>query len=393
MTIVTLLALIASLPLATADAVFVIEMLLGLRPNRDGGLARLTGSVALIVPAHNEQGVVRRSVERMIADAPSGTRIVVVAHNCSDDTAAEARAGGAEVHVLDEPDRRGKGYALAGGRAFLADSPPVTVIAVDADCTPAMGALVRLAATAERTGQAVQASYLFSPRPGAGPIVQISNFAMLVKNLVRQRGARRIGAAALLTGSGMAFPWTLFQTLDLATGDLVEDLALGIDLVRRDRAPIFEGRATIWSDPSSESGTSTQRARWEGGFLATARRYALPLLMRGVARLRWKMIWMGLHLLTPPLTLLLSLNGVLLLGWLLLWLAGLVPGAGVLAAFLLGAGVVVTVLIGWAVAGRGMLSGAALVRLPFYLVWKLALYARIVRGRETPAWIRTERVD
>lgn len=393
MMLVTILVTIAVLPLVVTDLVFLTEVLAGLPVNRSGGLARPGGSIALIVPAHNEEGVVRASVERMIADAPAGTRVLVVAHNCTDDTAGQARLGGAEVCLLDEPDRRGKGYALHGGRAALAAAPPATVIVVDADCTPDRGALARLAATAEKHGRAVQASYLFSPRREAGPIVQISNFAMLVKNLVRQRGGKRIGAPALLTGSGMAFPWPLFAKLDLATGNIVEDLALGIELVRRDCPPRFEPRATIWSSPSSESGTGTQRARWEGGFLATARGFGLPLVARGLARFDGQALWMGLHLLTAPLTLLLALNGLHMLLWLLLWAAGLAPSAAPIAAALLTGVVVASVLAAWAMAGRAMLSGRALVRLPLYLLWKIALYARIVRGEETPAWIRTERVD
>jgi cellulose synthase/poly-beta-1,6-N-acetylglucosamine synthase-like glycosyltransferase len=393
MMLLGLLAALLCLPLVVTDGVFLVEVLLGLRSGQSGGLARPKGSIALVVPAHNEEGVVRASVETMIAQAPVGTRVIVVAHNCSDRTAEEAHAGGAEVHVLNEPDRRGKGYALAGGKAALMAAPPTTVIVVDADCTPSAGAIARLAATSEKRDRAVQASYLFAPRRDAGPIVQISNFAMLVKNLVRQRGGRRIGAPALLTGSGMAFPWPLYASLDLATGNIVEDLALGVDLVRRGRPPVFEPRATIWSNPSSEQGTSTQRARWEGGFLATARSFGLPLLVRGIARLDGRMLWMGLHLLTAPLTLLLILNGAAVLLWLLLWAIGAAPLSAALAAFALGACVIGAVLAAWAIAGRSMLSAGTLARLPLYMGWKLALYARIVRGRETPDWIRTERVD
>ncbi len=51
------------------------------------------------------------------------------------------------------------------------------------------------------------------------------------------------------------------------------------------------------------------------------------------------------------------------------------------------------VLLAWAREGRAVLPGAMLARLPLYFLWKLALYARIARGREAPAWIRTQRVD
>ena len=391
MSLVVALAVLLSLPLLVIDLVFGLEVLLGLRTGPKPPIADVPADIALLVPAHNEEGAVRASVAAMRAAAP-GTRILVVAHNCSDRTADEALAGGAEVYRLDEPTKRGKGYALAGGRDALSTTPPVIVIVVDADCVPDPGSIATLAATAARTGRVTQASYLFRPRPDASPVVQISNFAMLVKNLVRQRGGRRLGAPALMTGSGMAFPWELFARLDLATGNIVEDLAIGVELVAAGSPPVFEEHATIWSSPSSEGGTATQRARWEGGFLATARKIGLPLALRGLTTLRWPMLWMGLHLLTLPLTLLLLANAAALLLWFLLWLLG-GPGLPFAMALLVALAIVGLVLAAWAVAGRAMLSAATLVRLPLYLLWKIGLYARILRKTEQPAWVRTERVD
>jgi cellulose synthase/poly-beta-1,6-N-acetylglucosamine synthase-like glycosyltransferase len=392
MSLLTAILFIAWLPLLVIDGVFGAEVLLGLVPGRRRADGPIPGRIALIVPAHNEAGAVRAAVAAMRAASPPHTRILVVAHNCSDDTVGEALAGGAEVHRLDQPDKRGKGYALAGGRDALALDPPEIVIVVDADCDPAPGSIATLAATARETGRPVQASYLFRPRPDAGPVVQISNFAMLVKNLVRQRGGKRLGAAAPLTGSGMAFPWALFAEADLATGNIVEDLALGVELVAKGKPPVFEERATIWSNPSSEAGTGTQRARWEGGFLGTARSLGLPLLGRGLAQGRWTMIWMGLHLLTLPLTLLLLANGAALVGWALFALLG-APAWPFTLALLVTIAIVGLVLAAWASAGREMLVGKVLVRLPLYLFWKLALYARIVRKQEQPTWVRTERVE
>jgi cellulose synthase/poly-beta-1,6-N-acetylglucosamine synthase-like glycosyltransferase len=315
----------------------------------------------------------------------------VIAHNCSDGTAEEARAAGADVAALIDPTRRGKGYALAFGREQLAGDPPDIVIVIDADCTIDPGTIERLAAAAAAHGSAIQACYLFRSRPGDGAVVQVSNFAMLVKNLVRQRGGSRLGAPALMTGSGMAFPWDRFAALDLATGNIVEDLAIGVELTHAGAPPAFEEWAHIWSVPSNQAGTETQRARWEGGFMATARSTALPLLARGLARGRWAEIWMGLHLMVPPLTLLLAVN-------FLVWIAaGLLALAGASAPFALAsallAAMLASVLLAWLVAGRTMLEPRMLVRLPFYILWKLALYARLARKKGEQAWVRTERVD
>ena len=385
------IVLIALSPLWLVDLVFLAEVLLGLTPQRRRSLPAGPFRIAILTPAHNEQGVIGASVAAIARYLPARARHLVVAHNCHDGTAAEARAAGAEVAALDDPAQRGKGYALAFGRAQLAGDRPDVVIVIDADCTIDPGTIERLAEAAMAHGSAIQACYLFRSRPGDGALVQVSNFAMLVKNLVRQRGGSRIGAPALMTGSGMAFPWDRFAALDLATGNIVEDLAIGVELTRAGVPPAFEEAAHIWSVPSNEAGTETQRARWEGGFMATAHSTAFPLLARGLTRGRWPEIWMGLHLMVPPLTLLLAIN-------VLVWFAtGLLALAGVRAPIdfvsTLLAAMLTSVLLAWLVAGRAMLEPRMLVRLPFYIVWKLALYARLVRKKEEQAWVRTERVD
>jgi cellulose synthase/poly-beta-1,6-N-acetylglucosamine synthase-like glycosyltransferase len=71
--------------------------------------------LAVIVPAHNEELLVARSVLSLLAAATDSTSILVVAHNCTDKTAEHARAAGAEVLVYDDPAAKGKGFALRHG--------------------------------------------------------------------------------------------------------------------------------------------------------------------------------------------------------------------------------------------------------------------------------------
>src|ERR1700730_7530905 len=68
----------------------------------------------LIVPAHNEEAVIANVIRSLQAvDWPADRfRVVVVADNCTDSTAAVARAAGAHVLERFDRDQRGKGYAL-----------------------------------------------------------------------------------------------------------------------------------------------------------------------------------------------------------------------------------------------------------------------------------------
>ncbi|MDE2302707.1 MAG: glycosyltransferase family 2 protein [Sphingomonadales bacterium] len=391
MSLVSLLGVLALVPLALVDLVFCVETFLGLKPLPPSPLpGGPPPSIALLVPAHDEAPTLGAAHAMLAGLVAAGVRVVVVADNCRDETAAVAAAAGCEVVVRNDPLRRGKGHALAAGRDYLSADPPGIVVFLDADCTIDAGSLARLAARAAACDRVAQAANLLTPDPLAPPAIQISNFAFAVKNLLRQRGAARLGAAAILNGTGVAFPWPAIARLALATDNIVEDLALGIALVKCGQAPIFEEAARVWSPASTVSGTATQRARWEAGFVATARQFAWPLLRGGIARRDFRRFWLGAHLLVPALSLLMLANvaaGLLALG-LASAAAARLPAA--FAAILL-AMMALAVIAAWLVEGRRHMPARSLLQIPRYLGWKLTLYLRLLSGRQAAAWIRTER--
>jgi cellulose synthase/poly-beta-1,6-N-acetylglucosamine synthase-like glycosyltransferase len=187
----------------------------------------------------------------------------------------------------------------------------------------------------------------------------------------------------------MAFPWKVISSVDLASGSVVEDLQLTIDLTKAGREPIFVSDARIWSHAAGETATLVQRTRWEGGFLATARQSALPLLYEGLRRCRWPEFWLAIHLLTPPLALLIALNllAALLMGTLSIYLSDWVHVACVSVLQLGTAG---SLLGSWLVGGKAYLPLAGILKLPAYVLWKIPMYARVFRGQKI-SWKRTER--
>ena len=186
---------------------------------------------AVLVPAPDDAAGIGAAVAAIRRQLRPGDRLLVVADNCSDATAELAMRAGAAVCRRHDPARAGKAFALAHGRAMLRTDPPQVVIVLDADCLPEAGALTRLAVGAAG-GVAVQASNLLRCGPHAAPLVRISTFAFLLRNLIRQRGLRRLSDRALLQGTGMALPWRMFDAAPLATASLAEDLRLGLDLAR-----------------------------------------------------------------------------------------------------------------------------------------------------------------
>lgn len=387
----TILTLLIVIPLALVTAFFVLELVVGLAPsNRRASLDQPRCSAVIVIPAHNEEAVIASTVGATLAQSAGDYPLLVVAHNCSDRTADLARAAGARVVVRNEGERRGKGFALAAARDELARAAPDVVIVLDADCRMSRASLDALAGTAGCSGRACQAVNLLSPDLGASPLVQISTFAFMIKNLIRQRGLQRIADRAHLTGTGMALPWPVFANANLGGANIVEDLALGLDLADTAGRPTLVSDATVWSPPASAGGTLVQRKRWEGGYLATAFRLAPKAIIRSIARFDIRGLCAGLDLSIPPLALLVVLNAAALLLAFASYLAGALAWPFWLMVAV-GVGAAIAIAAAWVMEGRKFASASTLLRLPFYIVWKLPMYAGLARKGAPKEWLRSGR--
>ncbi len=381
------LACIVSAPLL----VLSVQCMLGLFPARrrfdDSAPAP---KVAVLVPAHNEQSVIIVTLDSLKRALPESGRIIVVADNCTDNTAAVCKAHGAAVVERHDEVNRGKGYALATGLASLEDDAPDVVVIVDADCTVSPNTLTDLARTAQSTGRPAQGVYLLNVPDTRDPKSVVSAFAFLVKNQARPRGMDLLGLPVPLTGSGMAFPYALLKDADLASGNIVEDLALGLDLTRKGHGPVLCDPARITGSlPGAADAAVTQRTRWEHGYLSTLLTRTPGLLLTGVFRFKPSLIASAVDLAVPPLSLLVSgaLAALALtagLGW-LIKAAG--PGCLIGTALALTA---VTLGLTWARFGRKTLPLRAVAAIPGYILWKWPIYIRFVLGREK-SWVRTGR--
>lgn len=346
----------------------------------------------VLMPAHDEADIIFSTVKQTMQWLSGDGELLVVADNCTDNTASLAREAGARVVERHHAIEKGKGFALAYGLAQLASDPPDVVLILDADCKVEPNAIGTLVAQAHALQRPVQGRYDMLPPPEAGRKQRMAAFAWSFRARFRAEGYRRAGLPCQLMGSGMAFPWELLQRVNLANGHLVEDLKLGLDLARIGRAPVLCPQAIVNSQfPMNEQGARSQRQRWEHGHLSMIFSDGPALLWDSFRRRNGALLAMVLDMSVPPLAFLMTsimgygaLAAILAAaGWISPW------GAALLAAAAL-ATVSATVLLGWWRVGRGWISAGELATAPLYVLRKLPVYLGFLTRKQI-AWVRTRR--
>ena len=389
-----LVMLLSGIAIAVSLPAIVLggECLLALLPLRRDRRAERgeRPALAVLVPAHNEQAGIAETIDAILPQLGSDDRLLVIADNCEDETAAIARRKGALVLERTDDARRGKGYAIRYALEHLMTDPPEVVVCIDADCLPLSGCIERIARAANASGNPIQAAYVMQPPENASPGTLVSAFAVLVKNYVRPRGLQRLRMPCLVTGSGIAYPWQVLEQVPHPEAHIVEDMHYSIDLALAGTPTLPCMEAVVESKlPDAQNAAHTQRTRWEHGHLSVIRSQG-PRLLAGAIRqrsLRLFVLW--LELIVPPLSLLvlvlLAVGGMLFLtcAWTSVWTPLLILMGG--------AGVGLTGLFAvWWRFGRQALPPQKLVRVPQYVLGKLSIYARFLSSPEQ-TWVRTAR--
>ncbi|OZI30205.1 glycosyl transferase family 2 [Bordetella genomosp. 10] len=347
----------------------------------------------ILVPAHNEAAVIERTLRSLAnVDWPrKNFRILVIADNCTDDTADLARAAGATVLERHDEVHRGKGYALEYGIArSAADGRAHAVAVIDADTEVTPNLLSAYAARIE-AGAAVMQVHYGVLNPEDSWRTRLVTMAYGAFHAVRGRGRERLRASFGLRGNGMCMTHELLREVPFNIHSMTEDLEYGIVLGLHGHRVVYIDEASADAELiASERGSRTQRQRWEGGRLGVVRAYTGRLLGQGLRQPSWLCIELAMDLLTLPLGyIVLQTAALLALGG----LASLsMPGVGLwvwplLAAVLLMV-LALHVLRGWQLSPLGPRALLDLARAPFFVLWKLYI---VIRNRGNEHWIRTDR--
>jgi len=380
--LIGVLLLLATLPLVAELLVLTLAALMPAGSRRKKQVNRALPPISIIIPAHNEETLIGRCAQSVLAFADSGVEVLVVAHNCTDGTAAVAEAAGAHVLVLNDSTQQGKGCALSYGFAQALTGNSEAVMVIDADSVVSFNLIETVQRRFAAGAKALQCRYEVH-NAHSSQRTELMALAFQAFNVIRPRGRDRLGLSAGIFGNGFAVHRKVLERIPYGAHSIVENLEYHIALVQAGIRVEFVDTAKVQGEmPISAKGTSTQRARWEGGRFYIMRQWA-PKLLAEILRGRGRLIEPLFDLLGLPLAIEVSL----------LFIAAFLPFAW-LRFYVVGAFTVIGIHLLAAAASGPNFIGALKVLLtaPAYIAWKLCMITAIWRtSRANSMWVRTER--
>ena len=323
--------------------------------------------------------------------------MLVIADNCSDDTASVALHHGATVVERHDPERKSKGHAIK----FLIDQLKETgrfarldaLVVIDADTTVGPDLLRAFAGSIETGEDWIQCFYTVA-NPETSWRTRLMAYAFSLFNGVTPLGQSLLSLSAGFRGNGMCFSTRGLERVPFQSFGLVEDMEYSWTVRIAGGKIAFRPDVRVLGVMLGQGGKAavSQRRRWEFGRRDLSRRMLVPLLRSRHMSFVEKIVSF-VELTMPPLVQLftfylciIAVNVAVLLG---------TRHPGYLTAFLIGTSALMTLAflvhalcpfvvyrLSWSYLGT-------LLYLPVYAVWKLpAMFSK----RPTQ-WVRTEREE
>ena len=301
----------------------------------------------VFVPAHDEGEYLRPTLRslRKLDYPPDHFHVVVIADNCTDDTAAIAEQEGCEAWVRTNPDLRGKGHALTWAFQQVSALPFDAVVVVDADTLASANLLLAFDRDLCRGFDAMQARDNLEFPPETPPWLRLISRATKNAQDCYVTGPRsRLGLYQGLQGTGFCLSTQILLKTPWRANSICEDLEYGLELARHGVPIHFVEDASVSATMTGQvKHASGQRQRWAGGSYALIAKSLPDFFLRAFRKADWKCFELCLYLVTLsriPLFLLTVLSGLVVvierhslhpIWWILFGAAVLLQGIYVLA--------------------------------------------------------------
>lgn len=255
----------------------------------------------ILIPAHNEELFIGRLLKSIcLQNYPKEYfDTVVVADNCTDNTASIAREYGAVVHERLDLTAMGKGHTLRYGIERINLKQYEAVVVVDADCILHKEVLTTF-------NKYLQSGFLILQAASAPAnasqswFTRLSDISHAVSNEIILKGKKRLGLSIPLMGTGMCFSADILKQYGWNAFSIGEDWEYYCHLLSDNQKIFFAGEAKVFHEESHNLKQATsQRIRWSSGKFTMACKYGFKLLFMGMKEMNINKVDGSLLLLLP----------------------------------------------------------------------------------------------
>lgn len=259
---------------------------------------------AVFIPAHNEEIVIENIVDNLkqLNYPKDSYDIYVIADNCTDNTAAAARAAGANVLERNDNKKRGKGYALQWAfEKILYDegSDYDGAVIFDADNLVSRNFL-REMNNKLCDGHKVIQGYIDSKNPNDTWITASYSIAFWSSNRLFQCARSFLGMSCEIGGTGFCVDVEVLKRIGWNATCLVEDLEFTMKLMLNNIKVGWAHEAIVYDEkPLTLAQSWRQRRRWMQGFADVCSRYFVRLFIKGMRERNAALIDCAVYTLQP----------------------------------------------------------------------------------------------
>lgn len=261
----------------------------------------------LLVPAHNEEKVIGSLVENLLnLDYPRELYdVIVIADNCTDDTAKISRELGADdviEHTSMPGELKGKPYGIKYAFDVLGDDLQAKYDGVaffDADNLVTINYLQEMNKHLLNGDQLIQC-YLDSKNPNDNWITLSYATSYYYMNRSWQLAKSRLGLGNAIGGTGFCVDTQLIKEVGWTARSLTEDLEFTMQCLLRGIPAKWSHHSRVYDEkPESFIASCVQRLRWARGHWDVCFKYTHKLFFRAITKLDIKAFDGVMYLLNP----------------------------------------------------------------------------------------------
>ncbi len=239
---------------------------------------------AVVIPAHNEENVIRDSVLSIMCGNYPAKRfdVYVIADNCTDRTADLARSAGALVLKRFNRTLIGKQHAIEWAFKQINLEEYDAVVILDADNHIDPDFLSVMDAELSKGSRVIQ-GYVETMNPCDSWVT--ANYAYMFWYVCRLQMARTfLGLSAWLAGTGLCIKTDVIRKIGWNVKTMTDDVEYTCQLISSGEKVAFAADAVIYDQkPVNLKDSMKQRLRWIRGQTQTSIMY-IPRLLSAMGR-------------------------------------------------------------------------------------------------------------